>query len=213
MRQKGILIVLSGFSGAGKGTLVKALLKKYDGDYALSISMTTRSPREGEREGVEYFFTTREKFEAAIVDNGLVEYALYCGNYYGTPRAYVEEQMAAGKNVILEIEIQGALKIKEKFPESLLIFVTPPSASELARRLEGRGTESPEVIAQRLARAAEESKGMDAYDYIVVNDDLEVCVDEIHRLVDVARRAPVRSQEFIKKIREELKGFVKGADS
>lgn len=213
MRQKGILIVLSGFSGAGKGTLVKALLKKYGGDYALSISMTTRSPREGEREGVEYFFTTREKFEAAIVDNGLVEYALYCGNYYGTPRAYVEEQMAAGKNVILEIEIQGALKIKEKFPESLLIFVTPPSASELARRLEGRGTESPEVIAQRLARAAEESKGMDAYDYIVVNDDLDTCVEEIHRLVEDACRVPVRCQEFIAEIREELKGFAKGAES
>ena len=122
MKQKGILIVLSGFSGAGKGTLVKALLKKYN-EYALSISMTTRAPREGERDGVEYFFTTREKFEETIVDNGLIEYALYCGNYYGTPRAYVEEQMAAGKNVILEIEIQGALKIKEKFPDSLLVFV------------------------------------------------------------------------------------------
>ena len=153
--QKGILIVLSGFSGAGKGTLVKGLLKKYD-EYALSVSMTTRAPREGERDGVEYFFTTRERFEETIVNNGLVEYALYCGNYYGTPRAYVEEQLAAGKNVILEIEIQGALKIKEKFPDSLLIFVTPPSGAELKRRLEKRGTESAEVIARRLARAAEE---------------------------------------------------------
>ncbi len=211
MEQRGILIVLSGFSGAGKGTLVKALLKKYN-DYALSISMTTRAPREGERDGVEYFFSTREKFEETIVNNGLIEYALYCGNYYGTPRAYVEEQMAAGKNVILEIEIQGALKIKEKFPESLLIFVTPPSADELKRRLEGRGTESADVIAQRLARATEESEGIEAYDYIVVNDDLDTCVDEVHRLVEAARRAPVRCQDFIKEIREELKKFSKGAN-
>lgn len=211
MEQRGILMVLSGFSGAGKGTLVKALLKKYN-DYALSISMTTREPREGERDGVEYFFSTREKFEETIVNNGLIEYALYCGNYYGTPRAYVEEQMAAGKNVILEIEIQGALKIKEKFPESLLIFVTPPSADELKRRLEGRGTESADVIAQRLARATEESEGIEAYDYIVVNDDLDTCVDEVHRLVEAARRAPVRCQDFIKEIREELKKFSKGAN-
>lgn len=211
MEQRGILMVLSGFSGAGKGTLVKALLKKYN-DYALSISMTTRAPREGERDGVEYFFSTREKFEETIVNNGLIEYALYCGNYYGTPRAYVEEQMAAGKNVILEIEIQGALKIKEKFPESLLIFVTPPSADELKRRLEGRGTESADVIALRLARATEESEGIEAYDYIVVNDDLDICVDEVHRLVEAARRAPVRCQDFIKEIREELKKFSKGAN-
>ena len=211
MEQRGILMVLSGFSGAGKGTLVKALLKKYN-DYARSISMTTRAPREGERDGVEYFFSTREKFEETIVNNGLIEYALYCGNYYGTPRAYVEEQMAAGKNVILEIEIQGALKIKEKFPESLLIFVTPPSADELKRRLEGRGTESADVIALRLARATEESEGIEAYDYIVVNDDLDTCVDEVHRLVEAARRAPVRCQDFIKEIREELKKFSKGAN-
>lgn len=211
MEQKGILMVLSGFSGAGKGTLVKQLIRKYD-NYALSVSMTTREPREGEREGVEYFFTTRERFEETIVQNGLVEYALYCGNYYGTPRAYVEEQLAAGKNVILEIEIQGALKIKKKFPESLLVFVTPPSADELKRRLEGRGTEEPEVIARRLARASEESEGIEAYDYIVVNDKLEECVEELHRLVEASRRAPVRSQELIKEIREELKSFAKGAE-
>ena len=210
MEKKGILIVLSGFSGAGKGTLVKALLKKYD-DYALSISMTTRAPRQGEREGVEYFFTDKEHFEEAIAADGLVEYATYCGNYYGTPRAYVEEQMAAGKNVLLEIEIQGALKIKEKFPDSLLIFVTPPSAKELKRRLEGRGTEEPDVIARRLARASEESEGIEAYDYIVINDDLDVCVEELHRLVDAARRSPIRSQELIEDIREELKEFTKGA--
>lgn len=211
MEQNGILIVISGFSGAGKGTLVKALLQKYS-NYALSVSMTTRAPREGERDGIEYFFTTREKFEETIRENGLIEYAPYCGNYYGTPRAYVEEQMSLGNNVILEIEIQGALKIKEKFPESLLIFVTPPSAEELKRRLEKRGTESPEVIAKRLSRAAEESEGIEAYDYIVVNDRLEDCVEELHRLVAAARRAPVRSKGLIKEIREELQKFQEGAE-
>ena len=211
MKQKGILIVISGFSGAGKGTLVKELIKKYD-NYALSVSMTTRAPRPGERHGVEYFFSTREDFEKTIAEDGLVEYATYCDNYYGTPRAYVEEQLAMGKNVILEIEIQGALKIKEKFPESLLIFITPPNAAELKRRLEGRGTETAEVIDKRLARACEESEGVEAYDYIVVNDILEECVEEVHDLVDAARRAPVRRKEFIKEIREELKGFAKGAN-
>lgn len=211
MADKGILIVVSGFSGAGKGTLMKSLLNTYD-NYALSISMTTRSPREGERDGIEYFFVDREQFEERIEQNGLIEYAEYCGNYYGTPRAYVEEQLAAGKDVVLEIEIQGALKVKKQFPESLLLFVTPPSAQELERRLKGRGTETDEVIARRLARAYEESQGMEAYDYIVVNDDLDTCVEEIHRLVDAARRVPVRRSTFIKEIREELKGFAKGAE-
>lgn len=209
MEKKGILIVISGFSGAGKGTLVKALLKKYE-NYALSISMTTRKPREGERDGVEYFFTDREHFEETIRQDGLIEYAQYCGNYYGTPREYVEQQMQAGNNVILEIEIQGALKIKEQFPESLLVFVTPPSAEELKRRLVNRGTESSDVIAKRLARASEESEGMEAYDYIVVNDELDVCVEEVHMLVEASRRAPVRREAFIEEIRNELKAFVKG---
>lgn len=207
---RGILIVISGFSGAGKGTLVKRLLEAHD-NYALSISMTTRKPREGEEEGVHYFFTDKARFEEQIERGGLIEYAQYCGNYYGTPRAYVEERLSEGRNVILEIEIQGALKIKELFPESLLLFVTPPSAAELERRLKNRGTETQEAIARRLARASEESEGMEAYDYIVVNDDLEACVEELHRLVEAARRAPVRRQAFIKEIREELKSFVKGA--
>ncbi|MCR5459875.1 MAG: guanylate kinase [Acetatifactor sp.] len=204
--KKGILMVISGFSGAGKGTLVKKLLQTYD-NYALSISMTTRKPREGERDGVEYFFVDREKFEKTIAENGLIEYATYCENYYGTPRAYVEEQLAAGKDVILEIEIQGALQIKEKFPESLLLFVTPPCAAELKRRLEGRGTETSEVIAKRLSRAYEESEGMDAYDYIVINDDLELCVKELHAMIEAARNEPVRRKDFIARIREEMKDF------
>lgn len=207
--QKGILIVISGFSGAGKGTLVKELLRRHS-EYALSVSMTTREPRPGEQNGVEYFFTDREQFEETIRQNGLIEYAPYCGNYYGTPRDYVERQMEMGKNVILEIEIQGALKIKDKFPESLLIFLTPPSAGELKRRLEGRGTEKAEDIQKRLSRAVEESEGVENYDYVVVNDDLEECAEEIHRLVDAARRAPVRRKELIQKIRSELKSFAKG---
>ena len=210
MQNKGILMVISGFSGAGKGTLVKKLLSEYD-NYALSISMTTRQPREGEEDGREYFFRTREQFEENIAKNGFIEYAQYCGNYYGTPKAYVEEQMQAGKDVILEIEIQGAMKIKEQFPESLLLFVTPPSAEELQKRLVGRGTETADVIAQRLSRAYEESEGMDAYDYIVVNDDLDVCAAEVQKFVEAAKNEPSRRREFIKEIREELKGFAKGA--
>ncbi|MCR5426419.1 MAG: guanylate kinase [Lachnospiraceae bacterium] len=206
--EKGILMVISGFSGAGKGTLVKKLLAEEE-DYVLSVSMTTRKPREGEREGVDYFFTDKETFERTIAENGLIEHACYVGNYYGTPRAYVEQQLAAGKNVILEIEIQGAMNIKKLYPDSLLLFVTPPNAQELERRLKGRGTETDEVIAGRLSRAHEESLGIDAYDYIVINDDLDRCVEEIRTLVRAARREPVRMQEFIDRIREELKVYQK----
>ena len=206
---EGILVAISGFSGAGKGTLMKELLKQYD-QYALSISATTRKPRPGEQEGVEYFFKTKEAFEQMIAQDAFIEYARYVDNYYGTPRSYVEEQLAAGKNVILEIEIQGALKIKKKFPECLLIFVTPPNVKELKRRLEGRGTESEEAIANRLARAAEESEGVEAYDYLVVNDNLEQSAEDVHSLVAAARWAPVRREKFVKKIREELHSYAKG---
>ena len=210
MNKEGILIVVSGFSGAGKGTIMKALLERYD-NYALSISATTRNPRPGEEEGKAYFFETTEEFEKMIAKDDLIEYAMYVGNYYGTPKAYVEEQMQAGKDVILEIEIQGAMKIKEQFPESLLLFVTPPSAEELQKRLVGRGTETADVIAQRLSRAYEESEGMDAYDYIVVNDDLDECAAAVQKYVEAAKNVPSRRVEFIKEIREELKGFAKGA--
>lgn len=210
MDQKGLLVIISGFSGAGKGTLVKKLLQDYD-NYALSVSMTTRGPREGERDGVEYFFVDRPAFEKTIAEDGLIEYAQYCDNYYGTPKAYVEKQRAAGKDVILEIEIQGALQVKEKFPEAVLLFVTTPSAQVLKARLEGRGTETADVIAKRLARACEESEGMDAYDYIVVNDDLELCTKQLHGIIDAARNQPLRKSGFIKYMREDLKGFKEGA--
>lgn len=206
---RGILVVLSGFSGAGKGTLMKELMKAYD-NYALSISMTTRSPRPGEADGREYFFSTRETFEEKIAQNGLIEYAEYCGNYYGTPRDYVEEQLAAGKDVILEIEIQGMRKVKRMFPEVLSLFVTPPSAAELERRLRGRGTETEEVIRTRLTRAAGEADGVEDYEYIVINDDLQACVSQIHGIVQAAKLATVRNTAFIKDIREEIGALSKG---
>ena len=209
MKRKGILIVVSGFSGSGKGTLMKKMLQTYD-NYALSISMTTRSPREGEVDGREYFFTNKENFEQKISENQLIEYACYCENYYGTPKEYVEKKLAEGMDVILEIEIQGALKVKEQYPDCLLLFITPPSAKELERRLVGRGTETPEVVAKRLARAVEESEGIEAYDYIVINDDLDACAEQIHSIVNNAHNAPVRCAEFIKEIREELKEFQGG---
>ena len=159
---RGILTVVSGFSGAGKGTIMNELLRCYPDCYALSISATTRKPRPYEREGVEYFFKTEEEFCRMIADGELIEYAQYVGNYYGTPRDYVERQLEAGVDVILEIEIQGALKIKRDRPDTILLFITPPTAAELGRRLAGRGTESAEVIRSRLMRALSEAAGVDS---------------------------------------------------
>lgn len=205
MKRRGILIVVSGFSGAGKGTLVKKLIEEYEG-YALSISATTRQPRPGEEDGREYFFMEKEQFERKIAENGLIEYACYCENYYGTPREYVERQLADGKDVILEIEIQGALKIKKQYEDALLLFVMPPSAAELRRRLEGRGTETKEVIDKRMRRATEEAEGIEEYDYIVINDDLDVCVRQLHGIITAAHNTPDRNKEFIENIRTELEG-------
>ena len=213
MNHQGILVVVSGFSGAGKGTLMKELLKRYD-NYALSISATTRAPREGETDGKEYFFVTKEQFEKMRDERKLIEYAQYVNNYYGTPKEYVEQKMAEGKDVILEIEIQGALKLKKRFPDALLLFVTPPSAEELRRRLVGRGTETLEVINARLARAAEEASGMEAYDYLLINDDLDRCVEEMHQLIQLQHRKTSYHLDFLSKMREDLyhlddKGFAK----
>lgn len=207
MNRRGIMIVLSGFSGVGKGTLVRELLRAYD-NYALSVSMTTRKPREGEQEGVSYYFVDRDAFEKTIAEDGLIEYAQYCGNYYGTPRRYVENTLAEGRDVILEIEIQGALKIKERFPQALLLYVMPPCAAELKKRLVGRGTEEAAVIEKRLKRAREEAEGIENYDYIVINDDLEECVREVHGIITAARRTPDRNEQFIAEIRSELDTLV-----
>ena len=209
MKTKGILIVVSGFAGAGKGTLMKEILAQYD-DYALSISATTRQPRGAEVNGKEYFFKTTEEFEKMIAQGELIEYANYVGNYYGTPKAYVEEQLASGKDVILEIEIQGALKVKEQFPETLLLFVTPPSAKILKERLVGRETETMEVVEQRMRRAAEEAEGILLYDYILVNDDLQTCVQQMHNIIQGEHYRTTRNVEFIRQIENELKGNMKG---
>ena len=206
---KGVLTVVSGFSGAGKGTVMKRLLEKYE-NYALSISVTTRKPREGERDGIEYFFRTREEVEAMIQEDQLLEHAEYVGNYYGTPRFYVEDMLSQVKNVILEIEIQGAMKIKEKIPEAVLVFVTPPTIEELRSRLIGRGTETADVIASRLRRAAEESEGMDNYDYILINDQVEDCVDQLHQIILSERCRAQRNEELINTIQEEARIFMKG---
>lgn len=204
MSKKGMLVVVSGFSGAGKGTLMKALLSQYKEQYALSISATTRAPRTGELDGQEYFFRTKDEFEQMIAEDALIEYANYVGNYYGTPRNYVYEQMDAGKDVILEIEIQGALKVKEKFPETLLLFVTPPTAVELEARLRGRKTETEQVIHDRLKRAMEEAEYMEAYDYILVNDSLEDCVENMHHLIQSQHQKCSQNKAFIARMKAEL---------
>ena len=203
MKRKGIIIVVSGFSGAGKGTIMKELTRKYD-QYALSISATTRKPREGEENGREDFFISKEEFEKLIEEDGLIEHARYVDNYYGTPRKYVEDKLSQGIDVILEIEIQGALQIKERYNDAVLLFVMPPSAKVLEERLRGRGTETDEVIRKRLSRANEEAIGIENYDYIVINDNLQDSVECVHEIISAAHLSPARNQEFINTIRKEL---------
>lgn len=209
MKDKGLLLVISGFSGAGKGTVVKRLLEQHN-DYALSISATTRLPREGEQDGREYFFKSKEEFEKMIEASELIEYARYVDNYYGTPKAYVEEQLKEGKNVILEIEIQGALNIKSMFPDAVLLFIMPPSAKELERRLVGRGTEDEATIRARLSRASEEAQGVENYNYIVINDDVDACVETIDSIVKSEKRKAANNINLINNIKEELKAYSKG---
>ncbi|MEY8390751.1 guanylate kinase [Lachnospiraceae bacterium 45-W7] len=210
MNRKGILVVVSGFSGSGKGTIMKRLLAEYAETYALSISATTRAPRPGEVHGKEYFFVSREEFEEMIRREELIEYARYVDNYYGTPRDYVIRQLEQGRDVILEIEIQGALKVKAAYPDTLLLFVSPPGAEELRRRLVNRGTEEKAVIASRLSRAWQEAQGVENYDYFVINDELEACVQEVHSIISNEHARVARNHALIENIRTELKSFAKG---
>ena len=203
--RKGILVVISGFSGAGKGTIMKELLKKYE--YHLSVSATTRKPREGEIHGKDYYFHSRDEFQQMIQNGELIEWAEYVGNYYGTPRKYVEEQLDAGKDVLLEIEMQGGMLVKEQFPDALLIFVSPPSADILKQRLTGIGTESPEEIEKRLLRAVEEVKYMKEYDYIIVNDELQDAVEKVNDLIKYDHYKSCNSVQLIEKMEHELSGF------
>lgn len=192
---KGMLIIISGPSGSGKGTVVKNLDPSRN--YALSISVTTRKPRENERDGIDYFFCTEEEFVQKRDNNELLEHAVYVGSYYGTPRHYVEEQIAKGKAVVLEIEVNGALQVKEKFPEAVLIFLLPPSKMELYRRLINRKTEEASVIEYRLKRANEEVRLIPKYDYLVINDNLDDAVKSINTIVDAESLKPSRNQDFI----------------
>lgn len=207
MHNTGILTVFSGFSGSGKGTVMKRLLEKYPEQYALSVSCTSRKPRTGEQDGREYFFKSREEFERLIADGQFLEYARYVDHYYGTPAGYVQQQLDAGKDVILEIELQGAMQIRAKRSDAMLIFLTPPSAAELERRLRGRGTETDEVIRARLRRAAQEAEGMTQYDYLIVNDDLEACVEQVHRLIQSQHTRMENRKAFAEQISREVRRF------
>lgn len=178
---KGILMVVSGPSGCGKGTVLAEILKSDKIFY--SVSATTRSPRPGETDGVNYYFLTKEKFEEMIAGSEMLEYASFCGNYYGTPRKPVEDMLEKGCHVILEIEVQGAMKIKEKCPDAVFIFILPPSLKELRRRLEKRGTESEEVIEKRLGEAAGEISQAYKYDYAVINGELSEAVDDLRSII------------------------------
>ena len=205
MDKKGNLIVISGFSGAGKGTVVKRLVEKYG--YSLSVSATTRAPREGEVDGKDYYFKSVADFQNLIDYNGFIEWAMYVENYYGTPRKFVEEEMAKGNDVILEIEVQGAMNIKSQYPEAMLIFITAPSVETLKERLTGRGTESEEIIMKRLKRAKEESEDIDAYEYLVINDDLETCVDSVNSIIVRKKCLRENNLELIKSLQQELSAF------
>lgn len=197
---RGMLIVVSGPSGCGKGTILAEILK--NDKFFYSISATTRSPRPGEAEGVNYYFLTKEKFEDLIQNDGMLEYASYCGNYYGTPKKPVEDMLAQGKHVILEIEVQGAMEIKKKCPDALFIFILPPSLKELRRRLNKRGTEAEDVIEKRLSEAAGEIKKAYNYDYAMVNGELSEAVDDLFAIIRAEELNTKNSKNIIDEVLE-----------
>lgn len=187
MTQRGLLIVLSGPSGVGKGTVRKAIFEEEGIDFQYSISATTRQPRVGEVDGEDYFFVSREQFEQKIVNGDMLEYAQYVNNYYGTPKSFIDETLASGRDVFLEIDVQGALQVKSKMPEGIYIFLTPPDLTNLRERLVGRGTDSQEVIEKRVAAARDELKQMINYDYAVENDQVIHAVDRIKAIITAER--------------------------
>lgn len=206
MSKTGILTVMSGFSGAGKGTIVKGLLK--DHDYFLSISCTTRAPREGEEHGREYFFVSREEFETMIKNDEMIEWAEYAGNYYGTPKKAVEDWLAEGKDVILEIEVQGGMQVKALFPDAVLLFVIPPSAEELLNRLRKRGTENETQIGLRFEQTVRETRYIKDYDYVILNDSLERAIDEINKIIESQRARPIYQEDTIQTLSRELSSLI-----
>ena len=201
MSKKGLLIVLSGPSGSGKGTVLRELLKEEENIF-LSVSATTRSPRPGEENGVHYFFLSREEFEAEIANDGMLEHACYCENYYGTPKKPVFDRCDNGQDVILEIEVQGAMQVLEKQKEAVSIFIMPPSLTELRERLIGRQTEDMETVERRLATALEEMKYAKRYDYIVVNDSIQEAVKDIKAILQAEKLKSGRMEEFLRTIAE-----------
>ena len=183
MNSRAKLLIISGLSGVGKGTIIKKYMEMYPNESVLSVSATTRCPRPGEEEGKAYFFKSKPEFEEMIANGRLLEYACYVDNYYGTPKEWVYEQLSAGKNVILEIEQQGALKVKEKEPAAVMVFVMPPSEEELIRRLKGRGSETGEQIRKRLKQAETEKEKIKFYDHVIVNEDIEKSAEMLHNIV------------------------------
>jgi len=201
--EKGILIVLSGPSGVGKGTVRKQIFSQPDVNFEYSISVTTRKPREGEVDGIDYFFKTREQFEEMIKNDQLLEYAEYVGNYYGTPVEYVQKTLDEGKDVFLEIEVKGAKQVREKFPDGLFIFLAPPSLSELKQRIVSRGTESTDLINNRMATARKEIEMMELYDYVVENDEVEKACEKIKAIVVAEHCRRERVEKRYKKLLED----------
>ena len=210
MNHQGILIVISGFSGVGKGTLVKRLLSDWPAEFVLSVSATTRAPRAGEADGREYFFISREDFLQKIEAGRFLEYNEYNGNFYGTPRDFVEEELAFGKNVILEIDFHGALNIRKLFPEAYLVFVVPQNAAQLSDRLRSRGTETEEEIRGRLLQALTETDYLTYYDYTAVNDDLDTCLFDIHQAITREKDRLNALREYGKAFKEELSLIIEG---
>lgn len=197
---KGLLIVLSGPSGVGKGTVRKALFEDEETNFKYSISMTTRDKREGEVDGVDYFFKTHEEFEELIEQDKFIEYAKYVGNYYGTPVDYVHETMEKGHDVFLEIEVEGAKQVRDKFPEALFIFLAPPSIDHLESRLVGRGTDSKEIIEHRISEAKKELNLMNLYDFVVINDSIEDAKRKIRCIVEANHLRRSRVERNLRKL-------------